>query len=452
MKVQAYILSLLKKTPFNDVVKDSDNLEIIKGTGTTLSLKIGGLIFSYIFHILFARLYGAEVMGIFALAITVAGIFSLFGQMGTDTSLVRFIAQYSGQGNYRAVKEIYKKIIELVLPASIFFSVLFYITSPWIANYIFHNHRLIIPFKITAFVLPFGALMGVNTASLRGLKKIKEAFIFSTALPPVLNTVGLMGLTYFVFKSYLTPIYVNLITVFIGASYSLILWKKQSSKLFISKNDSDNIPDKKEIIKVSIPMSVTSAMVFIMGWTDIFMLGIFRNTIEVGIYRIALKLALTIGFVYIAVNSITSPKFAEIYWNAKSNRLKSLVKFSGKIALCLAIPLFLILVVLGKKILIIFGLEFEKGYLAMSILSIGQFVSAVYGVFGYLLNMTGNEKYLMKSITFAAICNVVLNYFMIQAYGILGASISTTFSIIVMNLFLFYYKLKLVFHVMFYAY
>jgi hypothetical protein len=78
-KIQNYFLSQIKKTPFNDLVKDPDNQEILKGAGTTFSLKFIGLAFSYIFNILFARLYGAEVMGLFALAITVAGIFSIIG-------------------------------------------------------------------------------------------------------------------------------------------------------------------------------------------------------------------------------------------------------------------------------------------------------------------------------------------------------------------------------------
>ena len=82
MKVQTYVLNLLKKKSINDIVKDPDNLEIIKGNGTTLSLEMGGLIFSYIFNILFARLYGSEVMGIFALAITVAGFFPFLDKWG----------------------------------------------------------------------------------------------------------------------------------------------------------------------------------------------------------------------------------------------------------------------------------------------------------------------------------------------------------------------------------
>lgn len=181
------------------MVKDSDNREIVKGAGTTFVLKIIGLVSSYGFNIYFARVYGAEVMGIFALAITVAGIFSLFAQMGTQTSLVRFVAQYAGQGNYNAVKKIHKMTLQWVLPLSIYFAVLFYFLSPFIANRIFYKPLLIVTFKITAFVLPFGVLMGVNTASLRGLQKIKDAFVFSTVLPPVFNHIGLnaFNLRYF---------------------------------------------------------------------------------------------------------------------------------------------------------------------------------------------------------------------------------------------------------------
>jgi len=81
LSISAYIISKIKQTPLNDLVKDSDNREIVKGAGTTFILKIIGLVFSYGFNIYFARVYGAEVMGLFALAITVAAIFSLFAQM-----------------------------------------------------------------------------------------------------------------------------------------------------------------------------------------------------------------------------------------------------------------------------------------------------------------------------------------------------------------------------------
>lgn len=435
MKVQTYLLSLFKKLPFNNIVKDSDNLEILKGAGTTMSLKIGGLIFSYIFNLLFARLYGAKVMGIYALAITVAGIFSLFGQMGTDTSLIRFVAQYAGQGNYSAIKEIYKKAIQLVLPFSIFFAVLFYISSPWIADAVFHKPHLIVPFKITAFIVPLGTLMGLNTAALRGLKKIKDAFIFSTVLPPVLNAFGLMGLTYFMVKNNLTPIYVNLMSGMIGAFLSFKLWHKWRNKLVYENDKKNKIKISiMEIMKISLPMFMTSAMLFIMGWTDIIMLGMFRSANEIGIYRIALKIALLSSFTLGAINSISASKFSELYWNSENDRLKKVIKSSSKIIFWTALPIFLITIILPNQILSIFGAEFVEGKPALIFLCVGQLFNAICGSVGLLLNMTGNQNIFRNIMLIGATSNIVLNTILIPGYGIIGASVATVASTIFWNI------------------
>jgi len=443
LSISAYIIEKIKKTPLNDLVKDSDNREIVKGAGTTFILKIIGLVFSYGFNIYFARVYGAEVMGLFALAITVAGIFSLFAQMGTQSSLMRFVAQYAGQGNYYAVKKIYKLTLQWVLPLSMFLAIIFYFLSPFIANNIFNKTKLIDPLKITAFVLPFGVLMGVNTASLRGLKKIKDAFIFSTVLPPVLNTVGLMLLTYFVFKSYLTPIYVNLITAFIGAIYSLCLWRKRSAKLPTNKNESDNIFNTKEVIKVSAPMFITTAMILIMGMTDTFMLGIFRTSQEVGVYRVVLKLALFSSFTLGAVNSIAAPKFSELYWRGEKDKLKRITKFSSKIIFFTAFPIFVLVILFAGPILSIFGDEFITGKIALIILSSGQLINVSCGLNGALFDMTGNQNISRDVMIVSAILNITLNFWFIPNYGIIGAAIATATSTIIWNLIISIYAYKI---------
>ena len=443
MNLSRFIINKIKQTPLNNLVTDSDNREIVKGAGTTFILKIIGLVFSYGFNIYFARVYGAKVMGLFTLAITVAGIFSLFAQMGTQTSLVRFVAQYAGQGNYNAVKKIYKLTLQWVLPLSIFLAIIFYFLSPFIANTIFHKPLLIIPFKITAFVLPFGVLMGVNTASLRGLKKIKDAFIFSTVLPPVLNAIGLMVLTYFVFKSYLTPIYVNLISAFIGAFYSLLLWKKRSAKLPFNNHKSDNIIDTKEIIKVSAPMFMTSAMLLIMGMTDVFMLGMFRTASEVGVYRVALKLALFTSFTLGAANSIAAPKFSELYWLNNKDKLRNITKFSSKVIFWTALPIFVVTVLFAKPILGIFGREFITGSVALIILSSGQLVNASCGSVGLLLDMTGKQNIFRNIMIIGAILNITLNFWFIPLYGIIGAALATAISTVIWNLITSIYILKI---------
>jgi O-antigen/teichoic acid export membrane protein len=432
MRVQNYILTLFKKTPYNNIIKSSDKLEIVKGSGTTFLMKIIGLVFSYGFNILFARLYGADVMGLFALAITLAGVFSLFAQMGTESSIVRFVAQYAGQGNFSKVKTVYKKNIQLVLPLSIFFAVLFYIMSPWFANSIFHKPKLIAPLRITAFMLPFGALMGINTATLQGLKKIKDAFIFSTILPPVLNTVGLVGLTYFVTRNYLTPIYVNLITVVIGALFSLQLWNKWAKSIKIDdKVYSSQIISIVSIFKVTFPMLVIAAMTQIINWTDTIMLGIFIETKYIGIYRIAFKIALLINFILISANSIGVPKYSELFWNSNKNDLIKISKFISKLIFWLSLPLYLFIILFNKKILAIFGEEFVAGSDVLVILATGIFLSSFIGQGGYIMNMVGLER-ITKNISISmAFLNVVLNYILIKRYNIIGAALSSAFTYVI---------------------
>ncbi len=444
MKISNYLLSQIKRTPLNDLLKDSDNQELIKGAGTTFSLKIFGLVFSYLFNIFFARLYGAEIMGLFTLAITVAGILSIFGQMGTRTSQVRFVAQYAGEGNYGAVMEIYKKTFQLVLPLSIFLAVLCYISSPWIANSIFHKPRLIIPLKITAFTLPFGALMGINTASLRGLKKIKDALIFSTVLPPFLNTVGLIGLTYLVVRNYLTPIYMNLLTAFVGTVLSMALWQKQIKKYHCRKQDKNKISiNKTKILKVSMPMFMTSAILLIMGWTDTFMLGIFRSASEVGIYRVALRLALFTNIGIGAVNSIAAPKFAELYWKGNNNKLKILTRFSSKIIFWSSFVSFLLTVIFSKIFLGVFGVEFIKGLDVLIMLCTGSFIVSIFGNSGTLLEMTDNQIIFRNVMLVGVVANIILNYYLIPHYGMIGAALATTITTILWKFSASIYVMKI---------
>ena len=50
-----------------------------------------------------------------------------------------------------------------------------------------------------------------------------------------------------------------------------------------------------------------------MAWTDKLMLGSIMTANEVGIYDVAFKLSMFVNIALTAVNSISSPKFAEMY-------------------------------------------------------------------------------------------------------------------------------------------
>jgi O-antigen/teichoic acid export membrane protein len=64
---------------------------------------------------------------------------------------------------------------------------------------------------------------------------------------------------------------------------------------------------------------------------------------------------------------------------------------------------------------------------------VGQFITAGVGSAGYLLTMSGYERLESLNTLTVVLLNVVLNYFFIQAYGIIGAGIATSISTGLLN-------------------
>ena len=117
-------------------------------------------------------------------------------------------------------------------------------------------------------------------------------------------------------------------------------------------------------------------------------------------------------------------------------RLQRGITKSTRIALALATPILLLLVLFGQWFLLLFGEGFASGYNALVILCIGQFVSVAVGPAGWILLMTGNEQKAVVALAVSTTLNITLNFMLIPRMGINGAAIATASSAFVMNLIL----------------
>ena len=69
------------------------------------------------------------------------------------------------------------------------------------------------------------------------------------------------------------------------------------------------------------------------------MLAIFMTEVDVGIYNVALKVAMLISIPLTAVDSIAAPKFAKINTFNQPNELKIILKQSTKIIFFGSLPI-----------------------------------------------------------------------------------------------------------------
>ena len=83
----------------------------------------------------------------------------------------------------------------------------------------------------------------------------------------------------------------------------------------------------------------------------------------------------------------------------------------------------------------LFGQDFTRGGMALSILALGQAVNAATGSVGPLLMMTGHEQDIRNSSIFAAVLMGISALILIPSHGLLGAVISSATAVAGMNLF-----------------
>jgi len=403
--------------------KNKHFLEVLKGSSLVLLAKLAATGFSMISSLIIARYYGAEVVGILAIINSVLSISVIFGIMGSNVAILRLIPEYIEKFSIPHAYAVYKKVLLLVIFLSSIVGGILYFLAPWIALSIFKK-KILISFLIISspfvLVLAVNSLNGETLRALQNIKKYALVQLFSSVMTMIL----LVFLSFFFYYRY-NPVYimfgVNLLMIpllFFMVRKSFVVLKKKKSEISTAK-----------IISLSFPMFLTSVMHLVIGQTDLIMLGSMVATREVGIYSIALKLAMLTSFILVAVNSIVAPKFSQLYHSGQMDDLRIVAQNSAKLIFFATFPIILVFSFLGTYVLKFFGNDFVEGIYALIFLVLGQFINAASGSVGYFLDMTGNQKLSQKIVMFGAGLNIFLNFILIPRYGINGAAFASMVSI-----------------------
>tara|TARA_B100001758_G_C18407144_1_gene612898 strand:- start:58 stop:1416 length:1359 start_codon:yes stop_codon:yes gene_type:complete len=422
------------------LLQEKDFAELLMGSGISFALRFVGLVVGYLFTLVIANLFGAEGLGDYVLAIIILRLFTLFSKLGLDTTSIRFIASFALQNKWTSIIKFRKQVVSILSISSVFASLLMYFFAVSIAELINAN---VLYIQINAFfVLPMTFFI-LHYQSLRGLKRIAEFSFFYRVSQTLFSLISAIILYQF-FTTSDVPIYAYLISVLIVSLLSFIsfrYWLNESSKG--KESAEQEIISYSTLLKISIPLMFAQSVQFIMAWTDKLMLGAINtpnvvngmsnNIEEVGVYYAAFKLSMFAAVSLMAVNSIASPKFAEIFAKGDMQALKKIIQQSTKLIFWTSVPLALILFIFPHFFLGLFGEEFRVGVSAFILLSLGRLISSLSGSVGNVLQMTGNQNIYAVILFFGSILNILLNLILIPIYGINGAALASMFSLIAWN-------------------
>ena len=70
-------------------------------------------------------------------------------------------------------------------------------------------------------------------------------------------------------------------------------------------------------------MLISTSMFYIIQWTDTIILSYFESVENIGVYNIALKISMSTSIMLFSINSITAPKYSELYYSEKYEEFKN---------------------------------------------------------------------------------------------------------------------------------
>jgi len=200
----------------------------------------------------------------------------------------------------------------------------------------------------------------------------------------------------------------------------------------------------KELLQFSWPLTLVGVLNLVTGWAGTTMLGIFKTTKEVGIYSAALPTASMLGSILTGFSFIFMPIASELFSRNKIEELKSVFKTVTRWNFILTFPFFLVIFLFPHIVMrILFGPEFIASSLALSILALGYFSRAVIGPANLIILSLGKTKLILISNIVTAVSNFLLNLWLVPLYGVTGAAIAMTSSLILGDglTFVFVYSL-----------
>lgn len=407
---------------------DTSLISVTKQATGVMSFRFIGVFLGLASNVLFARLLGAELLGVYVLASTSLLVFTLAASFGTTQMLSRFVPVSMSRNDDAGAAAVFAFGLRIVLFAGALCTALLVVTRNPIATRIFDDPLLAQVLPIAAVGILPAALSQYLGGTLRSLKySAGEAFctevaykIAKLAIFIALFAVAglrLRGVVWATSLGYLGSIAVMLV----------IIGRKQPTFLRGPRSTS---ADTRQLLTFSAAMFFVAFLNYAMSITDKLMLGVLATSTDVGIYNVAFLIANMLTTVYMGFNMSFAPVISELYHGGRTEELRSLYASLTRTVLIIVVPACIWLIGFGEDVLHLFGGEFAVGYAALLILSLGAVARCIAGSVAYLLMMSKHQACNLWNIVGSMGLNIGLNMYYIPRYGVAGAALATAISIV----------------------
>ena len=392
--------------------------------------KIFILILQFFIGVKIANYYGSENFGMYNYAMSIVSFSSILFELLND----RVIKKFFRENNF----------INIVYNVNIFrnFMAIIVLIFTIIIGSVFKLSYLL---YFTLILLCIDNLLVTST---QGIEIYFDYKLNSKNLVILNNIIKLIS--YFLQYIYIILGYSIIIIPIVrcvGSLLRMVVLRQMYKRIYLKSTVFSfkiNISLIKNIIKESIYLWISFIGFIIYTQTDKLMLGSMLGNKGVGIYSIAVNLTQVLAILITPIQVSVFPKMVELY----NKNYKEYYKFYFYVSFLITQAYFLLcvisIIVVSKLFLKVFSYDYILAIPVYSILVVSVFLKA-NGILqaGHVTIKKITKKIVYKTFT-GILLNIILNYYVINIYDVIGAALATTIThfltLFIMDFFIKEYK------------
>ncbi|MEY5008327.1 MAG: hypothetical protein RL764_1643 [Pseudomonadota bacterium] len=393
---------------------------LVRVMGTFLSKGAAAGV-QFIQSIILSRSLGAEALGLYYFALSIYRVAECGAPLGLQTSTVREVAAARAQGAWGSIRQLAWRSALLCGALGLAASVTAFAFAGQIAQALEGHEGAETALHWMASAMIPGCIVLSLTSSLRGLGLQTLANIFGSLILPLVAT--LLFLLVFQSQGYLGAVQAFIL----GQMAALALLAIALIKL-LRHRPHKTVPSH-SLFHSALPFWVVSVASLANDSLGILLLGFLGASADVGIFGVAVRLAMPLSFLGASVQAVCDSRFAGLHRLGNTQGLRQEYWASLRTSALLAVSMGLGLGLLAHPLLSLFGPEFARAETAFRIILIGICLVAALGPAGSFLSMTGRADITAWTAVLAFPLAAGLMLHLIPQFGATGAAMATSLTL-----------------------
>ena len=382
----------------------------------------------YIYAILLARLLQPALVGVYFMGFTIINFVMLASRLELQEGVLRFVAS-ALKGNDRArAKGFLLSAIKIGSVCGLAALVVMLALAQYISA-VYRQPLLKNVLILFAVSLPFMAVLTILLSLFQATLRMKYYAFIKGLVQPIFN-IALFVVVFMLGFGLGGAVFAYTLSVIMALAVLLVIAKK---KYTLFNADIKAQGQGKELLRFTLPITLSVLLHFVIQWSDTVILGYYRDMTEVGMYSIALRTAALVVILYVPVSVVFAPMAAELFAKKELSKLQSLFNLVTKWVAISTAPVLLIFILMPEEVLKLFGHSFVRGSPALILLSLGQMFTIIAGPVYYVILMAGRSRIVFVNAAFICIANLAANFLLIPRYGLFGAAASNAITLFLFN-------------------